>query len=78
MIDKINFIKIDVEGAESKVLHGMNKILQESKNLKIFTEFMRNYIENSGHDPKKMLDILLDNGFKIYYVDAKKKSNHPC
>ncbi len=78
LIDKINFIKIDVEGAEPRALSGMKKILKESKNLKIFTEFMRNFIENSGHDPKKMLDILLDNAFTIYYVDAKNKQIIPA
>ena len=77
LIDKINFLKIDVEGAEPRILSGMKKILKESKNLKIFTEFMQNYIKNSGHDPKKMLDTLLDNGFTIYYVDPKKNKIVP-
>lgn len=72
LIDKINFIKIDVEGAELGVFHGMEKILHESENLKIFSEFNRNVIENEGSNPKEILEILNQYNFTINYIDNKQ------
>ncbi|EPA05162.1 FkbM family methyltransferase [Candidatus Nitrosarchaeum limnium] len=72
LTDKINFIKIDVEGAEFRALNGMNMILKQSKHLKIFTEFMKNFIVESGTEPKDMLELLINNGFNISYVDDEK------
>jgi len=72
LIEKINFIKIDVEGAELGVFQGMEKILHESKNLKIFSEFNRDIIENGGSNPKEILEILNQHNFMINYVDNKQ------
>jgi len=73
LIDKIDFVKIDVEGAEFRVLNGMNTILEQSKNLKIFTEFMKYFLVQVGVEPKDMLNLLLNNGFELSYVDDVKK-----
>ena len=72
LTDKIDFIKIDVEGSELRVLQGMSKILRESKNLKIFIEFMRDALEDAGSDPEELLNLLEKEGFTIYYVDDYK------
>ena len=63
---KINFIKIDVEGSEPKVLEGAKEIMQKSNQLKIFTEFNRESVKEYGVEPKEMIDLLYRNGFKIY------------
>jgi FkbM family methyltransferase len=68
----MDFIKIDVEGSELRVLQGMSKILRESKNLKIFIEFMRDALEDAGSDPEELLNLLEKEGFTIYYVDDYK------
>lgn len=73
LIDKIDFVKIDVEGAEFRVLNGMKSILKESRHVKIFTEFMKYFLEQVGIDPKDMLNLLLNNEFKFSYVDDRKK-----
>lgn len=72
LTDKINFIKMDIEGAEFRALNGMNIILRQSKHLKIFTEFERDLIIESGTEPKDMLELLFNNGFKMLYVDDEK------
>jgi FkbM family methyltransferase len=74
LTDKINFIKIDVEGAELKAMNGMKHILQESKKLKIFTEFMFHHLKQCGSEPKDLVNLLLDEGFEIHYVDPQKDS----
>jgi len=72
LTDKIDFVKIDVEGAELGVFKGMEKILNESKNLKIFSEFNRDVIKNEGSNPNEILEILNQHNFTINYVDNKQ------
>ena len=70
--NKINFIKIDVEGSEPKVLEGAKGIMQKSNQLKIFTEFNREAVEEYGIEPKEMIDLFYRNGFKIYLPNYKE------
>ena len=73
LLDKIDFVKIDVEGAEFQVLKGMTTILKQSLHLKIFTEFMKYFLVQVGVEPKNMLQLLSDNGFDFSYVNDSKK-----
>ncbi len=70
LTNKINFLKIDVEGAEMKVLEGAKTILQ-NQNLKIFTEFNRLVIKKLGMDPRQILSLLTNNGFKLFLPNYK-------
>ena len=70
--NKINFIKIDVEGSEPKVLEGTKEIIQKSNQLKIFTEFNREVVKEYGIEPKEMIDLFYRNGFKIYLPNYKE------
>jgi len=72
-LDKIDFVKIDVEGAEFWVLNGMTAILKQSVNLKIYTEFMKYFLVQVGIKPEDMLRLLSDNGFNFSYADDSKK-----
>jgi len=74
LVDKIDFVKMDIEGAEILALKGMKKILRESKNLKLFVEFSKDALQDSGSNPEDLLNILENEGFTIYYVhDIKNK-----
>ena len=73
MTDKINFIKIDVEGLEFSVLKGMKNILKNSKKIKILFEFMPENIMEVGFTPIELLNYLTSNGFKLYCMDEKTK-----
>jgi len=66
MIDKINFIKIDVEGLEFSVLKGMKNILKNSKKIKILFEFMPENTIEVGFTPIELLNYLTSNDFKLY------------
>ena len=70
----INFIKIDVEGAEHKVLKGMNSLLSKNKNVRIITEFSPGWLMKCGIEPKKYLEELNSLGFKFWDIDEKKKN----
>ena len=73
MIDKINFIKIDVEGMEFGVLKGMKNILKNSKKIKILFEFMPENTIEVGFTPIELLNYLTSNDFKLYCMDNKTK-----
>ena len=73
MIDKINFIKIDVEGMEFGVLKGMKNILKNNKKIKILFEFVPKDTIEAGFIPIELLDYLTSNGFKLYCMDEKTK-----
>jgi FkbM family methyltransferase len=62
--DRIDFIKIDVEGAEGLAIKGAQKILQ-NKNLQILLEFWPSGQKNMGTDPFELLKCLQEYGFKI-------------
>ena len=66
--NRINFVKMDVEGAEYDVLEGMKKTLKSNPNLKILCEFSPKQIREHGLKPEDILDQLLRYGFKIYPI----------
>ena len=72
LVSKVNFIKIDVEGAEPKVLEGSKKILENNNHLKIFTEFNRDVVEKYGEEPKKMIELLYRYNSKIYLPNYRQ------
>lgn len=56
----INVIKMDIEGAEAAALSGMNRIIRENQNLKMFVEFYPLGIARSGSSPEEFAHKLLD------------------
>jgi len=72
IINKINFLKIDVEGAELNVLQGMKSILK-NENLKILVELYGPFIREFGHEPNDLFEFFKKNNFKTYFV--KKLNN---
>lgn len=72
-IKKIDFLKIDVEGAEFDVLKGMTNIIHNNKSLKILVEFSPYSITEHGSDPIEFLKNLINHGFQLYDIDEKKQ-----
>jgi FkbM family methyltransferase len=73
LLDKISFMKIDVDGPELIVLQSAKKLLQ-NPNLKILMEWDQESAKWSECDPALIVDILHENGFKIYYPNYKQKN----
>ena len=75
---KIDFLKMDIEGSEPKVLRGMKRILRENLQIKIITEFCPAIIEEMGSSPKDFLKTL-ENDFIVKEIVDKepyyKKAN---
>lgn len=66
-----NCIKIDVEGFESDVLKGMDKVLKQPHLRAIFVEvhFEQSARRGLANAPAVVVDILNRNGFSIKWVD---------
>ena len=68
---KVDFIKIDIEGAEVKALKGMKNIIKRSPELKILTEINPFMLSKSGTGVKELFDYITDLGFTFYLLDYK-------
>lgn len=65
----VNFIKIDIEGAELAALRGMTNLLKKNNKIKIIAEFRPAILKRAGIDPREFLKFFTDNGFQMYYAD---------
>lgn len=63
---KIDFIKMDIEGAEEQAWKGIEKIMKTNKQCKIIIEFSPISYENQGRD----FFTLLQNNYEIGFVDS--------
>jgi len=75
---KIDFIKIDIEGSEGRAIKGMTNLLDKNKKIKIITEFYPKLLNGVGKEvdlnAEDYLKFLRKKGFKLYDVDDKTKS----
>ena len=73
----VNFIKIDVEGAELGVLKGAKRIIQKNKPLIVF-EFGLGGSDYYGTTPNDIFDLLVrQSGLKIYTLKAFINKEEP-
>lgn len=73
---QINFIKMDIEGAEFLALKGMSKILKKNDNLKLISEFSPFMINKLGGDYREYINLLYKNNFEVYEIsELSKKLN---
>ena len=64
-ITKIDFMKMDVQGMEKRVLDGAKTILQKSTSCIILMEFWASGIERAGDSPASIFELLENLGFHI-------------
>ena len=60
-------IKLDIEGAEGKVLEDAIELINKYHIPFIFTEFNPSLLKRHGTDPKKFIELFTKNGYKISY-----------
>lgn len=72
-IKRINFLKMDCEGSEYKILYSLPE-----KTFKIIDKMVFEFhIKNSGHDPEKLIKFLSEKDFEVikkgWIIYAKKR-----
>lgn len=73
----INFLKMDVQGAEVFVLEGAGNTLRASPEVKIFSEFWPTAIRASHREPRIFFALLNELGFSFFDINYAKKAVLP-
>ena len=71
-IERVDVVKIDVEGWELRVLSGLESIISRSRTLVIFCELNPVAQECAGRPPGELVDWFFDRHFTITYANDGK------
>jgi FkbM family methyltransferase len=66
-INKVDFIKCDIEGAEIFALKGSINIIQEQKP-KLFVEMLRKWTKKFDYHPNEIIDLLKNIGYGCFVI----------
>jgi len=66
--EKVDFIKMDIDGSETKALKGLIKTIENNPQLKMIVEYHPESHKKLGYNPEEMLEIL-DKYFTYEHVD---------
>lgn len=74
---RMDVVKIDVEGAELDVLAGMSGLIAKNKDLAIVAEFGPEHLKRVGQTPVQWFKAFADAGFKAYIIDETTGAAEP-
>ena len=66
--EKVDWIKMDIEGAEPLAIEGMNRIISENQNIKLVIEFCPDILNLTNYTPKQFIGMIYSMGFKVYAI----------
>jgi FkbM family methyltransferase len=66
---KVDFIKIDAEGAEPHILAGANRLLAENKDVQIMTEFAPQLLLRGGSSAEEFYASIRALGFRVLRIE---------
>jgi len=75
-INKVEILKIDVEGFEYEVLCGCKNSFKENKIKKIICEIHPWFLKKKGLDKNSIYAFLKENGFSISVLDSSEERPH--
>ncbi len=71
----IDFIKMDIQGAEVKALQGMSDILRKNQDIILILEFWPYGYSHTGNNAKELLDLLEKYKFLFYHQGINEAAN---
>jgi FkbM family methyltransferase len=66
-------VKVDAEGHEPYVLHGMKRLIRTSVDIKMIIEFNPKCLSKGGYKPEQFMEEIFRLGFDIYAVDDGRR-----
>ena len=66
---RVDFVKIDIQGAEAAALEGMEGLLRRDGDVRILAEFWPEALAGFGSDARRHLEAMRALGFGLYHVD---------
>ena len=69
-VDRFDFVKVDVEGFEHKVVEALLPKVREGKVRKLLLDYHTPILESQGVDPKDIHQSLIDAGMKVAQGDT--------
>lgn len=70
-LEKLDFIKIDVQGFEIEVFEGAKQTFDNLADLDIYFEYWPYGLRKAGHEAKDLFVLLQDFGFRILYPSTE-------
>lgn len=67
-IERVDLVKMDIEGAEIDALRGMRQTISNSPGLTLIMEYNPQALHSFGHDPAAALDEVLRMGFSQMFM----------
>ena len=67
--ERVDVVKIDVEGAELAVLQGMTRIINEHRDLVIIAEFGSSHLKAAGITSVQWFTAFYEFGFESFAID---------
>ncbi len=74
--EKVDFIKIDIQGFEYQALSGMKNILQTNPDIKVLMEFWPYGLKKAGASAEELITFLHNLDFQTEIVEASRRI--PC
>jgi FkbM family methyltransferase len=75
--DKVDFVKIDIEGSEIETLKGMKNILQSNPELRLLVEWNPQALQKVGYSVEALPEFLMKLGFSVFVINDEEQS-HCC
>jgi hypothetical protein len=75
--ERVDVVKIDVEGAELAVLEGMTRVIAENPELAIIAEFGPSHLKATHIAPEQWFSAFRDRGFDAAVIDELSAECRP-
>jgi hypothetical protein len=66
---RVDFVKIDVEGAEPRVWRGMQRVVADNPAIEVVLEWSASHFRRSGEDPDAFMAAIREAGFHAFAVE---------
>lgn len=77
-LSRISFIKMDIEGFETRALSGMKKLLSKNKKIKLLLEFYPRALAFAGALPEEYFKTLTEFGYAYYDLHGPMGLSRPA